>query len=240
MTKRTTRLILALISISIVTVVGASVYIFSEPQFDPRSLPPGLISFSSQNGQQLINESQFVTDFQLADSYFVGQKRRAYCGVASSVMILNALRGNRDLNQDNLFDEIADELDYSPFWVSFTGLSLRELGQIFFSYGFGVQVHYANNYTLDQFRAFAKENLARSQDYLIVNYDRASLGQEPVGHISPVLAYHHQSDRFLIMDVTTYHYPPTWVKASDLFNAMSTFDPMAQKSRGFLVVNSLK
>jgi hypothetical protein len=50
------------------------------------------------------------------------------------------------------------------------------------------------------------------------------MGQETGGHISPLAAYDSKSDRFLILDVARYKYPPVWVSASDLFVAMNTTD----------------
>ena len=47
-----------------------------------------------------------------------------------------------------------------------------------------------------------------------MNYLRKAIGQERGGHISPLAAYDAKSDRFLILDVARYKYPPVWVKAS--------------------------
>ena len=59
---------------------------------------------------------------------------------------------------------------------------------------------------------------------MIVNYLRKALGQQSGGHISPLAAYDVEADRFLILEVARYKYPPVWVKASDLFDAMNTTD----------------
>ncbi len=43
-------------------------------------------------------------------------------------------------------------------------------------------------------------------------------------------------DRFLILDVAGYRYPPVWVRASDLFDAMNTADASnGGKTRGYAV-----
>ena len=72
------------------------------------------------------------------------------------------------------------------------------------------------------FRAAARVYLAQKDRFVIVNYLRKALGQEIGGHISPLAAYDSEADRFLILDVARYKYPPVWVKASDLFDAMNT------------------
>ena len=61
-------------------------------------------------------------------------------------------------------------------------------------------------------------------------------GQQIGGHISPLGAYDEKKDRFLILDVARYKYPPVWVKASDLFDAMNTTDASnGGKTRGYVV-----
>ena len=59
---------------------------------------------------------------------------------------------------------------------------------------------------------------------VLVDDLRAAIGQEKGGHISPVAAYDADTDRFLILDVSRYKYPPIWVEAADLFAAMNTTD----------------
>jgi hypothetical protein len=72
---------------------------------------------------------------------------------------------------------------------------------------------------------------------VLVNYLRSAIGQERGGHISPVAAYDADTDRLLVLDVSRYKYPPVWVEAAALFEAMDTPDAdNADRSRGFLVV----
>jgi hypothetical protein len=67
---------------------------------------------------------------------------------------------------------------------------------------------------------------------------RKAIGQESGGHISPLAAYDEDSDRFLILDVSRYKYPPVWVETEALFAAMHTPDSdNDNKSRGFIVVS---
>ncbi len=42
---------------------------------------------------------------------------------------------------------------------------------------------------------------------------------------------------FLILDVSRYKYPPVWVKASELWQAMVTVDSVSGKTRGFVLVS---
>ena len=71
---------------------------------------------------------------------------------------------------------------------------------------------------------------------MIVNYLRKAIGQQTGGHISPLAAYDAKVDRFLILDVARYKYPPVWVKTSDLFDAMNTTDAANDnKTRGYVL-----
>jgi len=90
---------------------------------------------------------------------------------------------------------------------------------------------------LDAFRAAARDYLAAKDHFVIVNYLRKAIGQQTGGHISPLAAYDAKVDRFLILDVARYKYPPVWVKASDLFDAMNTTDAVNDnKTRGYVLV----
>ena len=53
----------------------------------------------------------------------------------------------------------------------------------------------------------------------------------------PLGAYDAETDRFLVLDVSRYKYPPVWVEAAALFDAMNTPDSdNADKTRGYLMV----
>ncbi len=75
-------------------------------------------------------------------------------------------------------------------------------------------------------------------DFMIVNYHRSAIGQTGGGHISPIAAYHQQTDQFLILDVSSYKYPPVWVSATMLWNAMNTGDAVSDQTRGYLIVKT--
>ena len=74
---------------------------------------------------------------------------------------------------------------------------------------------------------------------MIVNYLRKALGEQIGGHISPLAAYDGKADRFLVLDVARYKYPPVWVKTADVFAAMNTPDAAnGNKTRGFVLVTA--
>ena len=102
-----------------------------------------------------------------------------------------------------------------------------------------VEVHHADASNVEQFRRLASTALARSKQHVVVNYRRAEVGQGKGGHISPLAAYDERSDRFLVLDVARYRYPPVWVSATDLFAAMDTPDSSnGDRRRGFVLVRA--
>ena len=90
----------------------------------------------------------------------------------------------------------------------------------------------------DAFRSVARQNVATADHFLLVNYQRAAMGQGEIGHITPIAACNVKTDRLLILDVASYRYPPVWVSTEALWNAMNTVDPASGRTRGFAVVTA--
>jgi Phytochelatin synthase len=152
-------------------------------------------------------------------------------------MVLNALKTtDRPLTQDTFFTPEAQQIR-TPFEVALMGMSLAQLAALLMSHQIKVETHYAADTTIEQFRTQIKQNLARERDFVIVNYDHAGVGEATGGHISPLSAYHEQSDRVLIEDVSSYKYPPVWVSMSELWNAVNTQDLSTRRTRGYLLVS---
>jgi len=217
-------------------------------RFQSQLLPvsQNLISLNSTEGEQLLITSTAKQDYLPLSIHFVTQENPAYCGVASIVMVLNALSipapsepkfGNAHVfTQDNVFNAQMINVK-TPSKISSEGMTLEELGKLFKSYPVKLEVHYGSNMTLDQFRKIAVKNLQESDNFVVVNYLRKSVAQERGGHISPIAAYNQKADRFLILDVSRYKYPPVWVKAEELWRAMATKDSSTGKTRGLVLVS---
>ncbi|MEL4897653.1 phytochelatin synthase family protein [Crocosphaera sp. Alani8] len=211
-------------------------------------LSENLINFNSSRGETLLIESQARKDYIPLTLQFETQDNLAFCGVASMVMVLNALstpapkatewvRYNR-FTQDNVFDNPKTESVITKETVSRQGMTLQELGGLLKSYPLEVEVYHGDEVSLDGFRQRIVNNLKQEKNFVLVNYLRSSIGQERGGHISPIAAYHQESDRFLILDVSRYKYPPVWVKATDLWKATNTIDSTSKKTRGFVLISS--
>lgn len=211
------------------------------------TLPNSLIAFNSEQGEALFLSSRAREDFWNLSSQFVTQVNQAYCGVASMVMVLNSLgipapvapqyEPYHVFTQENFFDNPAARQVIRPDVVARQGLTLAELEQLLESYQVQATVHHAGDTSIDDFRRLAIENLNQPGNFIIINYLRRELGQESGGHISPVAAYDEATDRFLILDVARYKYPPVWVKSEDLWRSMNTLDSTSNKTRGFILIN---
>ena len=116
------------------------------------------------------------------------------------------------------------------------GMQLRQLHDILTALGLTSEIHIVADDTADDaVRADLVANLARADDYVLVNYSRKPLGQEGGGHISPLAAYDEASDSFLVLDVNPNRGKAwAWVPAHRLFAAMRTRD--TTENRGYLLV----
>ena len=213
---------------------GFSWYYLAPPPAANLPLAGGLISVSSARGQQLLAESTHKTDLDQLGPVFVPQRRRGFCGPATSATVINAaLRPADRATQFSLFGTAAADIK-SELDVSMSGLSLEELAGLLRAHGLVVRTVYAGQADIAAFRRDAQAVLSEPHTYMVVNYDRAVLDQVGPGHISPLGAYHAATDHLLVMDVAAYKYPYTWVPAQKLWAAMSK--PVAGRTRGYLLV----
>jgi len=210
-------------------------------------LPPGLVDVRSEDGTKFLFESDARAAFLPLSINFLTQKTQEYCGVATIVMVLNALDiaapttaeylPFHTFTQDNVLNERTERV-LPAATIARRGMTLDQLGQLLAAYPVAVEVVHAADTSLDAFRLRARDYLARKDHFVVVNYLRGAIGQETRGHISPLAAYDGKTDRFLILDVARYKYPPVWVTAADLFNAMNTEDAdNGNRTRGFVLID---
>jgi len=215
---------------------------------DTLPLPDALINLNSDRGARLLIESEALDAYWPLSIQFVTQKNQAYCGVASIVMVLNALgipapttpefEPFRTFTQDNVLNERTEKIRPREILAQ-KGMTLDQFGEVLGTYPVNADVRHAADSSLDEFRTLATEYLGAPDRYVIANYLRDALGQERGGHFSPLAAYDADTDRFLILDVSRYKYPPIWVEADDLFAAMNTPDSdNDDRTRGFVLVSA--
>ena len=226
--------------------VVLSLFAVAEPRAETLPLPADLVALPSEQGEALLFGAEARSDFAPLSAQFVTQVNPAFCGPATIAMVLNALELPRPpsdatlglglFDQDNVFSAAA-EAAKPRAEVLRGGMTLDDLGAFLGSYGLDVDVTHAGDSSLDTFRDTAIAGLNDRDRFVLVNYLRSAIGQEKGGHISPLAAYDADTDRFLVLDVSRYKYPPIWVEAEALFGAMETPDAdNGGRSRGFVVV----
>ncbi len=217
-----------------------------EARAETLPLPANLIGAASDAGETLLIEADAREAYFPLAINFVTQKNQAFCGVASSVMVLNAIGvpappvpeydPYSTFTQDNLLDARSEQV-IPVETIKKQGMTLDELGGLLALQPVQVEVRHAADSNLDTFRKEARGYLATQRHFVIVNYLRKAMGQEKGGHISPLAAYDAETDRFLILDVARYKYPPVWVTTADLFNAMNTQDSdNDNRTRGYVLI----
>jgi hypothetical protein len=201
------------------------------------ALPDNLIPLDSPIGQKLLARSTFRADYGSLTRNFESQSRRNFCGVATSVVVLNALHVPTGRLTQSTFFTPAVERVRSEQKVTYTGMGLGDLAALLRAHNADATAIYASDLDVEGFRAMAKENLRTKGDFILANYQRAALGQQRMAHISPIAAYDEASDRFLVLDVASYKYPPVWVQTEDLWKAISTVaNKKTGRTRGVVVV----
>lgn len=213
--------------------LAGTIWWMLQPHPDPQPLPVELVSLDTAQGQALLAGAEARADYDRLSKSFVAQDLVSYCGVASSVSVLNAL--GRGTDQGGFFTPAASRVR-SRVRVMFGGMSLPDLGGLLAAHDLTFEVRHANDTSVEAFRTVVQRNLADPDDFLLVNYERGVLGQGPVGHISPLAAYDLETDRVLIMDTASHKYPPTWVPLAMLYEAMLTTDSATGRMRGYVQV----
>jgi hypothetical protein len=215
-------------------------------------------------GAKLLQTASVQGQFWPLMRHFQSEQIDTYCGVASSVMVLNALWDKRrieapaapttypcsDFDQSNIFTaEMLHKMwQFTPqkqvHSIMGGGVTLDELSNLLKAASSSVTVE---TYHMDDpkvntvkgFRDMAIAALKSTDRYVLVNFFRHGVDQAGEGHVSPLAAYDANSDRFLILDVARYKYPPGWATAAQLWTAMNSVDSSAGgKKRGFVIVSA--
>ncbi|MGP1384414.1 MAG: phytochelatin synthase family protein [Thainema sp.] len=204
-----------------------------------------LTSLTSPDGQALLMNSEALADYIPLATQFTTQDNQAFCGIATTAMVLNAMQIPAPLaaewernyfTQDNLFNEQTEAIIPRSL-IERQGLTLAELAGIFESYPVEAEIYHGADVTPDQFRDLIAANLTEPGNFVVINYLRSAIEQERGGHISPIAAYDADTDQFLVLDVSRYKYPPVWVSAEALWAATNTVDSVSGQTRGFLLIS---
>lgn len=209
-----------------------------------RPLPEHNIAFSSVEGralfQQALVDGTAQSFFALSEQFHT-QAEPAFCGLASLVVVLNALGIDPQRTWRGPWRWFSEELldcCVPLARVRETGISIGQLACLARCNGAEAVVHRPTTDSLESFREAVLLS-CRSTDgpFVIVSYARDALGQTGDGHFSPLAAYDGAHDRVLVLDVARFKYPPHWVPLAELYAAMLPLDPSTQQSRGWVVVD---
>jgi glutathione gamma-glutamylcysteinyltransferase len=206
-----------------------------------RPLPSDAIAFSSPDGRRLFAEASAEGGmdgyFPLAEQFHT-QSDPAFCGLGSLVVALNALAVDPERTWKGPWRWFAEDLldcCVPLAEVRQRGLHLDELDCLARCNGADVEMHRADASGLDEWRK-ALAMAAHGEAVIVASYDRAALGQSGSGHFSPIGGYLGSRDLALILDVARFKYPPHWVPAERLWNAMNTVDPTTGRARGWVAL----
>ena len=230
-------------------VVAAMMAGLSWAQAETLPLPDSVIGLTTTEGEALLFGAEASKDYFPLSIHFTTQVNPAYCGPATIAMVLNALgvpRPASDMtsgfgmfDQENIFTPATEAVKSAAAITSPPyGITLDDLGGMLAAHDLNVTVVHAADSDLETFRNTAIAQIKDADHFILVNYLRKAIGQEAGGHISPLGAYDADTDRFLILDVSRYKYPPVWVEAATLFGAMNTTDAdNNDRTRGYVSVS---
>ncbi len=206
-----------------------------------RPLPAEATEFSSPAGRQLFAEALAAGGldgyFPLAEQFHT-QSEPAFCGLGSLVVALNALAidpGRLWKGPWRWFSEDLLDCCVSLEEVRRRGLDLDEVTCLARCNGAAVKLYRAEASDVTAWRA-SLTAAARGDEVVIASYHRASLDQTGEGHFSPVGGYHAALDLVLVLDVARFKYPPHWIPAERLWQAMHPIDPSTGHSRGWIAL----
>lgn len=219
-------------------------YVSTGLAYEKLQLPKNLTSLDSKEGVALFNSSLNDNYWSLANN-FVTEYGLTYCGVASAVMILNASRQTPPITPSHAPYRIFDQTNFfspqvlnitTPSKVSMQGMNLEELFKSLKTFNQNIEIHYAAETDLDEFRQIVMATMGSNDSYIIANFNRKIIKELGAGHFSPIAAYDIKTDKVLLLDVARYKYPPAWVSLQELFNAMALNDNgKVEKNRGFIL-----
>ncbi|MDQ3369870.1 MAG: phytochelatin synthase family protein [Myxococcota bacterium] len=207
-----------------------------------RPLPADATEFSSPAGRQLFAEALAAGGldgyFRLAEQFHT-QAEPEFCGLGSLVVALNALGidpGRLWKGPWRWFSEELLDCCVSLDQVRRRGLDLDEVACLARCNGAAVELARAETSDAAAWRA-SLSAAARGEGVVIASYDRAGVDQTGSGHFSPIGGYHAARDLVLVLDVARFKYPPHWISAERLWQAMHAIDPVTGRSRGWLALH---
>jgi hypothetical protein len=228
---------------------GPSVQVATQEVEKPRLKDLKYLNHSVAFEMLLSDRKSTADDFYYYQQGWEAQITQSYCPIASSAAVLNSLRGHIVLPQDEIYlpyswatqhdlllNKCFQDTVFHPqdgdYPRLYAGLGMGQAKQLLdcnlAGQNYDVIAHHIDPSTAskDDIREGILEALLDSRARVFINYDRGGIGQGQFGHghFSPIGAYNHEFDAFLIMDVAKYKHPPVWASTSRLFGGIATLD----------------
>ncbi|VDP82435.1 unnamed protein product [Echinostoma caproni] len=197
----------------------------SSVEFYRRPLPRHCIAFSSPEGKALFRESLLTGHME---AYFAlaaqlcTQAEPAYCGLATLVMVLNAL----EMDPGRVWK--------GPWrWYHETMLTCCVDSSVL-----------TEGIVMDKFVEVARclrSNIATVSLHIPSRFFSILIPfsiscQTGTGHFAAIGGYHPERELVFLFDTARFKYPSHWVPLSRLWEGMSHVDPATQQPRGYLIL----
>uniref|UniRef100_A0A1I8J0D7 glutathione gamma-glutamylcysteinyltransferase n=2 Tax=Macrostomum lignano TaxID=282301 RepID=A0A1I8J0D7_9PLAT len=164
---------------------------------------------------------------------FCKKLRCASCGMASISLVMRAQTGDQvTYAEDFIYDRLSDIKPLAD--LDQRGMTADDVAACLLRLGAASSVRRPGS--ADELRDLALTRLAQESSSIIANFHLKSLGfPSEWGHLSPVAAYHRDSDSLLIMDNDPKPNDPFWVTVQDLYESMRPADPESGLPRGLIL-----
>mmetsp|Transcript_105440 Transcript_105440/g.308272 ORF Transcript_105440/g.308272 Transcript_105440/m.308272 type:complete len:428 (+) Transcript_105440:86-1369(+) len=210
-----------------------------------RPLPAPAIAFASAEGREIFREA--LADgtaeiFYPLIEQFHTQAEPAFCGLATLVMVLNALNvdpGTMWKGPWRWYHEQALSCCKDPEDIAQDGIEWEEWLCLARCQGLAVDAVRADEdgASLATFEAkIASVSEQPGGQVFVISYSRKAVGQSGDGHYSPIGAYHRGRSLALVLDTARFKYPPHWLPVEKLWEALLLQDSGTCRSRGYAVL----
>ncbi|KAJ2557715.1 hypothetical protein EV175_001173 [Coemansia sp. RSA 1933] len=210
--------------------------------FYRRTLPSGLVSFTSAEGRKLfkasLNAGYAEGYFNLAGNFTV-QSEPAYCGPSSLAMVLNALEVDPGRTWKGVWRWYSDELLEScrtESELKSSGITFDQFLCLSSSHAQVIAKRGAAA-TREEFLRDIKYVTQRDDVFMVLSFSRAALGQTGDGHFSPIGAYHPETNKALVLDSARYKYPSWFGDVDKLYDSLQPVDMETNLPRGYFLIS---
>mmetsp|Transcript_5840 Transcript_5840/g.8175 ORF Transcript_5840/g.8175 Transcript_5840/m.8175 type:complete len:196 (+) Transcript_5840:229-816(+) len=177
----------------------------------------------------------------MLESFFEGQKKGSFCGIASAVMISNAL-GSPRTTQDQAWEYVLTDVLHGHKEDMTYGLTLFQVNKILTDF-LELQTTIRSIQDPSELESSLKHDLEQAiysqstqKVFIICNFWRF-FPHHRGGHMSPIGCYNQHTGHVLMLDVGTHRFKvPYWIHLSELIPLMCKVDRSSNRPRGYILV----